>query len=197
MTTATATPPLMTAEEFEALPDDGVERRLIRGVLYERRPAPGGDGMTKRNRFHSRVMMRVGHLLLTWADRQPEPRGQVVGGEAGFILRRNPDSTAGIDVAYVSPATVAVQTDATTLFDGPPVLAVEILSPNNTHQEVVDKLRDYLTSGVAVVWVVDPDLQTVAVYRPAGPLALFGPTQTLTGDPELRGFAGRVADFFR
>src|SRR5688572_30356502 len=52
MSTATA-PKLMTVEEFLALPEDGVERWLIRGQLRESRPEQEGEGMTKRNRIHS------------------------------------------------------------------------------------------------------------------------------------------------
>ena len=43
---------LMTTEELLALPEDDVERWLIDGELRER-------PMTVRNRFHSRVMVRV------------------------------------------------------------------------------------------------------------------------------------------
>src|SRR5689334_12335938 len=93
---------LMTAEEFLALPDDGVERWLIRGQLWE------AGQVTKRNRYHSRVMTCVAYALEHWLRTRPEPRGQVVVGEAGFLLRKNPDSTVGIDVAYVSPEVVAV-----------------------------------------------------------------------------------------
>ena len=38
---ASATP-LMTTEELLAMPDDGVERWLIRGELREKRPQEGG-----------------------------------------------------------------------------------------------------------------------------------------------------------
>lgn len=189
MSTATA-PKLMTVDEFLALPDDGVERWLIRGQLWE-------EEMTKRNRFHSRALIRIGYLLEAWSEGQPEPRGEVVGGEAGFILRRNPDSTVGIDLAYVSPQTRSVQTDQTTLYDGPPVLAGEILSPTNTHKEVSAKIKEYLACGVAVVWVIDTDFRTVTVYRPAVEPVLFNRTQVLTGDPELPGFSCPVAEFFR
>lgn len=188
---------LMTTEELLAMPDDGVRRWLIRGVLHEEAPDAEGGDVTIRNRFHSRVLIRTGYLLERWAEAQPEPRGQVVGGEAGFILRREPDTTAGLDVAYVSPDTVAVQTDETTLFDGPPVLAVEILSPSNTHRAIVAKVRDYFAAGVRVVWVVDPDDRTIKVSKSGQPPVLFNETQTLSGDPELPGFAAPVADFFR
>ena len=194
----TATPPkLMTVEEFLSLPEDGVERWLIRGQLRETRPDSEGAEMTKRNRVHSRVLIRVGHLLENWLEKQPEPRGQVVGGEAGFILRHNPDSSAGIDVAFVAHDTIAVQSDETTLFDGPPVIAVEIQSPNNTVKEITEKVREYLDCGVKQVWVIDPYFRTVTVHRPNTAVRSLDEKGTLSGDPELPGFSCRVADFFR
>jgi Uma2 family endonuclease len=190
MVTATAPTKLMTTEELEAMPNDGKKRWLIRGVLRER-------DMTRRNRFHSRVMMRIGAILLDWSDKQPEPRGDVVGGEAGFRLRRNPDSTAGIDVAYVSADTKAVQTIHTTLYEGAPVLAVEIISPSNPPGDVKEKVREYLSCGVNVVWVVDPEDHTVIIYRPGiAPEALDSRDQ-ITAEPHLPGFSCPVADFFR
>jgi len=75
---ATATR-LMTTEELLALPEDGTDRWLIAGELRER---PAGElrerPMTVRNRFHSRVTIRVGKSLDNWLDEQPEPRGQVL-----------------------------------------------------------------------------------------------------------------------
>src|SRR4051794_40968507 len=94
MSTA-ASPRRMTAEEFLALPEDGMDRWLLNGELYEK-------PVTYRNRFHSRVLIRLAHLLEHWLEQQPEPRGQVLGGEAGVRLSRSPDSIVGIDVVYVS-----------------------------------------------------------------------------------------------
>lgn len=194
MTTATATPQkLMTVEEFLALPDDGVERWLIRGQLREKRDTD----MTKRNRFHSVSEGRVTKLLGNWLDTLPEPRGEIVCGEVGFILRKNPDSSAGVDVAYVSAAMAAANPSDTTMYDGPPILAVEILSPNDTQKETAEMIREYLATGVRTVWVIDTDLRTVAVYKPEVPPVMYDPTQTMSGDPDLPGFSARVADFFR
>src|SRR4051812_20203428 len=98
MAAPTATPvlaPVMTTEELLALPQDGVERWLIRGHLRER-------PMTVRNRWHSRIMTRLAYLLECWLERQSQPRGSVLCGEAGCRLRRNPDTTVGIDVVYIS-----------------------------------------------------------------------------------------------
>jgi Uma2 family endonuclease len=38
----------------------------------------------------------------------------------------------------------------------PPYLAVEILSPEDTTVETMDKVREYLHFGVSWVWIIDP-----------------------------------------
>jgi Uma2 family endonuclease len=187
---------LMTTEELLALPDDGTERWLINGELREKRPAEGGPPMTVRNRFHSLALICVGTELELWRRGQPEPRGQILGGEAGVRLRRTPDSTVGVDVVYVSAEVLARQTDDTTLIDGVPVLAVEILSPSDTQEEIDEKIDSYLAAGVALVWVIDPHDRTVTVYRPDARPKLFNEDQELTGDPHLPGFRTPVARLF-
>ena len=182
----------MTTAELLAMPDDGVEHWLIRGQLRESREDP----MTKRNRFHSRVMVRVAHLLEGWLDQQPEPHGQVLCGEAGVRLRDNPDTTVGVDVVYVAADVLARQTDDSTVINGIPVLAVEILSPGNTIEEIDEKIDSYLAAGVALVWVVDPHHRTVLVYRPGTEPELVNVRQDLTAEPHLPGFRVPAAQLF-
>ncbi|MEX0702042.1 MAG: hypothetical protein WD069_08095 [Planctomycetales bacterium] len=89
MATATETSSrLMTAEEFLALPEDGMERMLIRGRLWEK-------PVTRRNRWHSWIEARIVYLLWDWLESQPKPRGLVHSGEAGFRLHRDPDTFVG------------------------------------------------------------------------------------------------------
>ena len=138
----------MTTEELLALPDDGVERWLVAGELRER-------SMTIHNRFHSRfhsrAMIRVGKFLDNWLDDQAPPRGEVLGGEVGVRLSRDPDTTVGVDVVYVSSDVMIHQTQETTLVDGVPTLAVEILSPNDTIEEIHEKITRYQSAGVPLV----------------------------------------------
>jgi Uma2 family endonuclease len=141
-----ATPTLMTTEEMLALPDDGTERWLIRGQLREKPPVEWvkGKPMTVRNRFHSRIMTRVARFLDVWLDEQPEPRGEVLSGEAGVRLRRTQESTVGVDVVYIDAEVAARRTEDTTLI-GVPILAVEILSPNDVIEEVNERSTNTLT----------------------------------------------------
>jgi len=179
---------LMTAEALAALPDDGIERDLIRGELRER-------PMTRRNPIQSVTEVSIAHELRCWSDARPAPRGYVVGGEAGFRLRGNPQTYVGIDVAYVSAEMVAAHVRKRKFFEGPPVLAVEILSPSDQHEDIVEKVELYLEVGT-VVWVVDPDFRTVAVHRPGEPPVSFNDRQELDGEPYLPGFRVPVARFF-
>lgn len=47
-----------------------------------------------------------------------------------------------------------------------PKLTVEIPSPTQGFQEIADKLDLYFAHGVESVWVVQPGMQTVAIYLP-------------------------------
>ena len=181
------TAPSMTSEELLALPDDGVDRELIRGQLRERE-------MIRRNPRHSRATIRLARFLDLWLDEQQLGKGEVLGGDAAFRLIKDPETTVGIDLAYVSEELSSRTPDAAFLIDGPPVLAVEILSPSDKHEDVVEKLQLYLESGVAVVWIVDPDLRHVTVYRPGQDEVHFAASKELVGDPELPGFRVKVAD---
>ena len=198
MPTTVETPPpaqkrLYTVEDWLAMPDDGVDRWIINGQLRERKDPE----MTKRNRFHSALVTRIGQLIGNWIDTQPEPRGEVYGGEVGVYLRRNPDSAVGIDVVYMQPGAVTEETDGTTMIDGIPTLAIEILSPSNTVEEVTEKTASYLKAGVPLVWVVDPYFRTVAVYCPNQPPEMFNTTHTLNCDPHMPGFSVPVIRLFR
>jgi Uma2 family endonuclease len=52
--------------------------------------------------------------------------------------------------------------------DGGPALAVEIISPTNTAQEIAKKTRQYLRSGCQSVWIVYPTLRFVEIHSNAG-----------------------------
>jgi Uma2 family endonuclease len=184
--TMTEEAPPVTIEEFLALPDNGIHRELIQGRIREL-------GMTVRNRFHSRIEARVGQKILNWLDQQPPPRGEVVCGEAGFRLKGTKESLVGIDVALVSADLVARTGKRETMYDGAPVLAVEILSPSDRHDDTVDTVASYLEVGT-VVWMIDPDFQTLTVYQPTEKPRAYNLDDELCAEPYLPGLRVRIAD---
>jgi Uma2 family endonuclease len=179
----------MTAEELLALPDDGMYRELIRGELKE-------YPMTTRGTPHCLVMTNLAALLWNWLRRQAEPHGRLFTGDIRVRVRRDPDTFVGIDLAYIS-ADLAARTPKNAKFiDGLPILAIEILSPNDTMEEISEKVREYLDAGVPLVWEVNPMYEGVTVHRPGVPPELFNVTHELTAEPHLPGFRVPVAEIF-
>lgn len=189
-------PKTMTLDEFLALPDDGTERMLLDGVLWE---IGEENGVTRRSRFHSSCEVRIARVLANWALTLPEPRPEVVGGEAGFVLSKSPDhsTTVGIDVAVISAELADSEVSESSMHEGIPILAVEILSPYDTVKEIAAKLKKYRECGVPIVWIVDTDLRTVTEHRPDREPKLYTKADTITAEPHLPGFSCAVAEFFR
>ena len=104
---------------------------------------------------HASALPRISSRLSAWDKIRPAPRGEIACSDAGFSLRRDPDTLVGVDVGYTS-AFLAGETAGTSFFDGPPIPAVEILSPSDTHGDLVEKIRENLDAG-PVVWEADPD----------------------------------------
>jgi len=190
------TKPLMTTEQLLAMPDDGIERWLVRGELREMPSEFASLGMTIRNRFHTRIEARVAKLVDNWLDERPSPRGQVHSGEVGVRLSDDPDSTYGIDVVYVSAETVAQQTDDSTIIVGVPILAVEISSPSDTQEAIDDKIDAYQSAGVLVIWIVDPHDRTVLIYRLGEEPRLASLGQEIVDESHLPGLRLPVARIF-
>ena len=63
----------------------------------------------------------------------------------------------------------------------PPLLCIEILSPEDTVSRTNARIQDYLDFGVPVVWVVDPRERTVWIYRATGMEQAVGLSVKLDG----------------
>jgi Uma2 family endonuclease len=77
-----------------------------------------------------------------------------------------------------------------------PNLAVEVLSRSNTRGEMRVKRQDYFTAGVELVWEINPDARTVAVYTSATDVTTLTETDTLDGGSVLPGFTLSVQNLF-
>ena len=177
----------MTVEEFLALPDDGVERMLIDGVVREL-------GMTLRRWRHGDVQANITSLLKTWLWARPRPRGRVLDGDVGFRLATG--TLVGVDVAHVSPELAAATPESQAIFRGAPTLAVEVLSPSDKQEDIDDKVAAYLAAGVPHVWVVQPRFRTITVYRPDALPSFYNVGDEIDAEPHLPGFLAAVATIF-
>jgi Uma2 family endonuclease len=179
----------LTTEELLALPDDGVRRWLINGELRE------GE-MTVRNWIHSAIMVKLSFALEQWRQQLTGPRGVALCGESGIKISANPDSTVGVDVAYISPEVMAQQSGKSALIEGVPTLVVEILSPSSKLSDINEKIDLYLSAGVPLVWTIDPMRRTATVYRPNTPDRLVTENESLSGEDVLSGLSIPLKQLF-
>ncbi|NJO05332.1 MAG: Uma2 family endonuclease [Chloroflexaceae bacterium] len=175
---------LITADELLQMPDDGIRRELVRGEVIETMPP---------NYEHGLIALRLGSLLLAWIA---QGAGGEAGVETGFRLARNPDTVRGPDVFYIRPERGPQHRAAPGFPDLAPDLAVEIVSPTETAEEVQAKVTDYLTAGARLVWVIYPRQQQVVAHTPDGVGRTFRTTDTLAQPALLPGFACPVAALF-
>lgn len=77
-----------------------------------------------------------------------------------------------------------------------PNLAVEVLSRSNSAGEMTAKRHDYFAAGVELVWEVDPDNRTVAVYTSPTTVRTLSASDTLDGGSVLPGFTLPLAQLF-
>ncbi|MBK5939266.1 hypothetical protein CCR96_08355 [Halochromatium roseum] len=142
---------------------------------------------------HASIEARMTSKLQQYVDANPV--GVVLTGEVGIIIRRDPDTLRGADLAFVSQNRLA-RASPSGYLDVAPELVVEIISPNDRWTEITAKLDDYFSIGVELVWILDPRRRRVSCYRSPTELELRGAGDTLTAEPMLPGLRLSVADLF-
>jgi Uma2 family endonuclease len=177
-------PPPVTPEDLLTMPD-GHRFELVNGKLVERNMGAESSQVatTLISLIHQHVRAnRLGKVFAQDCGYQcysDDPK-KVRFPDGSFLARgRLPDERTPLGHIRISPD-----------------LAVEVISPNDTAEEVETKRREYLRAGVRLVWIVYPENRTVHVSRQAGPPAELDFDAQLTGEDVLPGFTCRVAELF-
>ena len=176
---------LLTSDDLMRLNSEGVRGELIRGVLYKTMPT----GLT-----HGEIVMNLGGELRNFI--RPRRLGRLAGSDSGMMLERDPDTVREPDIAYISAHKLPLDVRLSGYFEGWPDLVVEIVSPSDSSREVFDKARMWISFGVSLVWVVDPQTRIIEVHRPDQPLLSLAEDDTLNGGEVLPGFSCPVRDVF-
>src|SRR5215204_1954689 len=141
---------LLTANDLWSLGDSGENVELIDGELVPMVP-PGFD--------HGMIQIKLGSILLRHVETLSLGK---VSGDAGFVLRRSPDTVLGPDLSFI--ASDRIPLDQTGFLELAPDLAVEIVSPGNPPGEIERELAIYLQAGVRCIWIVYPRERQVVVH---------------------------------
>jgi Uma2 family endonuclease len=174
-----ATTRVITDEELLRLPKDGNKYELVDGGL---RVSPAGWA-------HERVVARLMSRVSAWAEARG--LGDVLGSNALYVLpggnKRAPDLSfvaAGRLDSAAGSAWLALAPD----------LAAEVVSPNDSARQLLDTVGEYLAAGVRLVWVIDPERRSAAVYRSPTDVHEVGPGASLDGEDVLPGFLCPLSD---
>lgn len=157
-------------------------RELIRGEVIEMAPA-GWEHGGMAGEIYGRV----------WAFVKEHDLGRVSAAETGFLLEHDPDTVRAPDVAFVVHSR---DVDTDKYLPGAPDLAVEVVSPTDSFSHVAAKVRDWLTGGARLVWVVDPRARVVQVHRDDATVSELSGDDFIEGEDVLPGFRLAVRECF-
>jgi Uma2 family endonuclease len=175
---------LVTGDELGRMPDLG-RCELVRGRIVLANPAYSDHGRIESN-FH--------HAIRSFAE--PRGLGKVLVGEVGLYTGRDPDTVRGADVAFLSTERCARAKRVRGFLDVAPDLVVEVASSLESRASMKEKLEEYFTCGVRIVWVALAATTTVRVYRSVEDVREFGVGDELPGDDVLPGFSVPVSQLF-
>jgi Uma2 family endonuclease len=172
---------IITDDELLRLPDDGNRYEVVDGELV----VSPGAGLR-----HERIVRNLVVRLASFA--QERGLGEVL--PSNLLYRLPGGNRRGPDVSFIAAEKMAALTPDTVFPELPPDLAIEVLSPYDRERRVLDKVGDYLQSGVRLVWVLDPEARSAAIYRSATKVREVDAAGVLDGEDVLPGFRCPLAD---
>lgn len=182
-------PTLLTAEDLWKQTDDGYRYELVKGVIH-RMPFVGFAHGVMRRKIASCLYKSVKKNKL----------GCVCSAGTGYKISQNPDTVLAPDAAFVRQAAIDEKGIPKGYWEGAPDLAVEVVSPSDTYttnaDKIVEKVDEWLDAGCAMVWVINPRRETVAVYRSPEDMTVLHGDDILEGGDVIEGFACQVRDLF-
>ena len=187
VTTQTAAPPKrMTADDLLAMPDSGKGYELVDGRLVEKAMGSKSSAVNRRTSTHLGNFVNENNL------------GEVFDSECGYqCFPHDPNRVRKPDVSFVRQGRLPDGEPPDGWFRVPPDLAVEVISPKDRVQKLNEKLADYRSVAVPLVWIVDQKTRTVVVQT-AGESTqrLLQESDLLDGGDVLPGFSIKVAELF-
>ena len=141
----------LTYEDYLYFPEDGRRHELIDGEHYAT-AAPNLKHQTVVSRLHLSIggFVKAGRL------------GEVWMAPTDVVLSNS--DVVQPDLFFVSKARLHLAANGANL-QGAPDLVVEVFSPKTRRTDVITKRHLYEKFGVQEYWMVDPELETIEIYR--------------------------------
>ncbi|NEO47192.1 MAG: Uma2 family endonuclease [Moorea sp. SIO4A3] len=169
----------LTDEQFFQLCQDNRDLRLestSKGELIIM--APTGWKSGNRN---SRLTQRLGN----WAD--ADGTGLAFDSSTGFRLSNGANRSP--DASWVRRERLeGLNPDPDKFLPMAPDFVAELRSANDNLKTLQEKMQEYMDCGVRLGWLIDPQNQQVAIYRPGQDRELLESPSSLSGEDVLPGF---------
>lgn len=175
--------PLLTAKDLLEMGEAGEWCELVDGELVRMSPSSLPE---------ARAVRTTQRLLENFVHQHR--LGEVFGPDLGYEF--TPHRVRGPDVSFVTAEKAAAYGNPGGFAKLVPDLAVEVLSPDVKYSYLQRKIRDYFEAGVRLLWIVDPDMQTVTVYHSLLDPRVLTAADALSGEDVLPGFSCQVAELF-
>jgi Uma2 family endonuclease len=174
-----------TADELFQMPKDGFRYELVKGEL--RKMSPAGSE-------HGAIIINI--TVLLGQHVKSNKLGVCFGAETGFKIATDPDTVRTPDLAFISRERIPESGIPKKFWPGAPDLAVEVLSPGDSYEEVDEKVEDWLMAGTRAVWIVNPRKRSVTVYRSTSDMKRLSESDELDGGDVVHGFRCKVSEIF-
>jgi Uma2 family endonuclease len=179
-----ATMPL-TVDEFLTLSLPEGKAELVRGELRVNPPAGGPHGVAAAN-----LVFALGVYV------KQRGMGRVFGDGFGYELTRLPHTVRVPDGSFVRADRLPAQGLGPGLLALAPDLAIEVLSPSETASALEERLDDYTSAGIPLIWAIDPIRRTVMIIAENVGARWLHENDMLDGGNVIPGFTLAVADIF-
>ncbi|MGE0885061.1 MAG: Uma2 family endonuclease [Blastocatellales bacterium] len=157
-------------------PDLRLERTAEGEVIVM--PPTGGETGSRND--------EITRQLSNW--RRDDGTGKSFDSSTGFKLPNGADRSP--DASWVEKSRLAQLTleEKKKFLPLCPDFAIELRSPNDELETIKAKMEEYISCGLRLGWLIDPETRTVFVYRPNAAVEAFNDISEISADPELPGF---------
>ncbi len=180
-----ATKTRISLEEFLAMPETEPPSELIDGEVVQK-VAP--------NIYHAMLTARLITLLGQYLE----------GHREAFVVNELRHVEFGEQRVYLPDISVFAIADRRRVLaaaterpvDVPPLFAIEVLSPGVSFGRIAERAAFFMRNGTQLLWLVDPDSETITVYRPGQEPVLRRAPGKLDAKPVLASFGVDLAELF-
>ena len=141
----------LTYADLVQFPDDGQRHELLDGE-HVVTPSPN----VRHQELVIRLVLEIGGFLKSHRD-----AGRVFVAPLDVVLSQY--DVVEPDIVFVAADQTAILTEKN--IQGPPALVVEVLSESTRKRDAQTKRRLFERTGVREYWLVDPELDSVQVFR--------------------------------